>query len=102
MENGDQPATKQDLIELRNELRNEFRTGLEQLRSEMNHGYNDLVERITDTETKLLKAFYSFAQTNNKRVAEVEGNEMALRSRVATIEDRLLEVEKRLNIPPSA
>ena len=32
---------------------------------------------------------------------ELEGNEAAIRSRLGTIEDRLMEVEKRLNIPPS-
>ena len=55
-----EPATKADLAELKAELK----TDIEQLRSEMNHSYNDLVERITDAETRLLKAFYSFAETN--------------------------------------
>jgi hypothetical protein len=48
MENGSVPATKQDI---------------EQLRSEMNHQYSDVVERITDAETRLLKAFYSFGES---------------------------------------
>jgi hypothetical protein len=51
--NGDSPATKQDL---------------DQLRSEVNHVHEDLVERLNDTETRLLQAFYSFADTNNKRL----------------------------------
>jgi hypothetical protein len=33
-------------------------------------------------------------------VIQLEGNEGAIRSRLATLEDRLMEVEKRLNIPP--
>jgi archaellum component FlaC len=33
----------------------------ELLRSEMNHAYRDLVERIDDTQTQLLRAFYDFA-----------------------------------------
>jgi len=49
------PATKGDL-----------RGAVDQLRAEMNHQYNDLVERIADSETKLLQAFYSFvSQTSN-------------------------------------
>jgi hypothetical protein len=48
MENGNAPATKKDI---------------EQLRSEMSHQYNDVVERITDAETRLLKAFYSFGES---------------------------------------
>jgi hypothetical protein len=35
-------------------------------------------------------------------MVEIEGNEMALRSRIGTIESRLLEVERRLNMPPAA
>ena len=91
MENGGSPATKRDL-----------HLAVEQLRSEAAHQYNDIVERISDSETKLLKAFYSFGQTNSKRMVELEGNEAALRGRIAVLEDRLLEVEKRLNIPPAA
>jgi hypothetical protein len=48
------PATKGDIL---------------QLRTEMNHQYNDLVERIADSETKLLQAFYSFAESNQQRTA---------------------------------
>jgi hypothetical protein len=74
----------------------------EMLRSEMQHGYDDLKETMRDGQTELLKAFYNVAQANSRRIAEVEGNETALRGRVALVEDRLMEVEKRLNIPPSA
>ena len=87
MENGHEPATKQDVA---------------MLRSEMQHMYDSLVETIRDVQTELLKAFYNFGQSNNKRMTELEGNEAAIRSRLGTIEDRLMEVEKRLNIPPSA
>src|SRR5579864_5784870 len=104
MENGNAPATKHDIEELRSEvkqdieqLRSATKLDIEQLRSEMNHIHQDLVERIGDGETRLLKAFYGFGQSNSKRIAEVEGNEWALRSRVATLEDRLMEIEKRLN-----
>jgi hypothetical protein len=85
------PATKGDL-----------RGAVDQLRAEMNHQYNDLVERIADSETKLLQAFYSFAESNQQRIALVEGNTTAVIARLATLETRLLEVEKRLNMPPAA
>ncbi len=79
-----------------------LRAEVEMLRGELNHQYRDLVERIADGQTELLKAFYGCAQGKNKRVAALEGNEGAFRSRLATIEDRILEVERRLNIPPAA
>ncbi len=63
----------------------------------MNHQYRDLVERITDSDTKLLKVFYNFGLTNNQRMTELEGNDAGLRQRIGTIEVRLLEVERRLN-----
>ena len=94
MDDRNAPATKGDIADLRSEL--------DQLRTEVNHGYADIVERISDGETRLLKAFYDFAQSNQKRMTELEGNEAAIRSRLATIEDRLLHVEQRLNMPPAA
>jgi hypothetical protein len=90
-DNGNSPATKRDLEQ-----------AVQQLRSEAAHQYNDILERIADSETKLLKAFYNFGVSNSKRITEAEGNEAALRSRLATLEDRILEVERRLNIPPAA
>ena len=59
-----------------------------------------VLERLRDIETKLLNAFYGYAKSNDKRVLETEGNEGVLRSRVATLETRLTDVEHRLNMPP--
>ena len=91
MDDSNAAATKADLREL-----------AEQLRSEFQHGFDDFKEAFRDSQTELLKAFYSFAEGNNKRMTELEGNEAAIRSRLATLEDRLLEVERRLNMPPAA
>jgi hypothetical protein len=78
----DVPATKGDLTDAVN--------GLEAR----------LTEAIHDSETRLLKAFYTFAETNQKRLAEGETESAAIKGRLATVEQRLLEVEKRLNMPP--
>lgn len=98
MDDRNAPATKGDIADLEQKFEQKF----EQLRSEMNHGYADLAERISDGETRLLKAFYDFVQSNQKRITEIEVAEASMRSRLATIEDRLLQVEKRLNMPPAA
>ena len=55
---------------------------------------------IRDSETRLLQAFYSFAETNQKRLTEVEREAAAVKERLALIEGRLTDVEKRLNMPP--
>jgi len=58
------PATKGD-------VQGAVQGAVEQLRSEMNHQYDDLKETLRDSETKLLKAFYSFAESNHQRLAQV-------------------------------
>lgn len=117
---GNEPATKQDLANLRTELkadqeqlrselkadqeqlRSELKADQEQLRSEFHHGFDDLKETMRDIQTDMLKAFYNFAESNNKRIGENEMNEAAIRSRVETLERRVTELEQRLNIPPAA
>lgn len=68
----------------------------------MNHQYNDIVERVAESETRVLSAIYDLAKTGNKRMTHIEGDNAAMNNRLATIEDRLLEVEKRLTMPPAA
>ena len=89
------PATKGDVLDLREELTQEFKQGLTGLRDE-------LVEAIHDGQTELLRAFYGFTQTVQARFAEQDQTEAALKRRIGTLESRILEIEKRLNIPPSA
>jgi len=99
------PATKGDIAGLDQkfaQLRGDMNQGFEQLRGEMNRSYGDLAKRISDGETRLLKAFYNFAQSNQSRMTVIEAGQTATLSRLATIEDRLLQVEKRLNLPPAA
>lgn len=52
MENGHEPATKADLREV-----------AEQLRSEFQHGFDELKETMRDGQTELLRAFYSYTQS---------------------------------------
>jgi predicted nucleic acid-binding Zn-ribbon protein len=105
MEDQSAPATKQDIAAAEQRLDEKIEQldeKIEQLRSEVNHGYRDILERISDGETRLLKAFYDFAQSNQKRMSDLETSDSSIRSRLATLEDRLLQVEKRLNMPPAA
>jgi len=57
---------------------------------------------IHDSETRLLQAFYGFAEANNKRLNQVDGNVAIFLNRLGAVEERLLRVEKRLDIPPEA
>jgi len=112
MENGHEPASKQDVellrsdVELlRSDVRSEFkqvRSEMEQLRSEVHHGYDDLKETMRDVQTEILRAFYGYTQTADAKLKEGEQSDMALRQRLTAVESRILEVEKRLNMPPAA
>ena len=107
MDNGEAPATKHDVQMLRSELkedgqtlRSELKHDVQILRSELNHVYDNLVERIADSETRLLQAFYAYAESNNKRMIQNEGNTAAFLNRIGALENRVLDIEKRLNMPP--
>jgi hypothetical protein len=62
----------------------------------------DVREAIHDSETRLLQAFYGFAETNNRRLIQIEAGDAILVGRVVTLEGRVLEIEKRLNLPPAS
>jgi hypothetical protein len=87
MDQRQEPATKQDI---------------EQLRSEFQHGFDDLKESLRDGQTELLKAFYSFAQSTDTKLKEGEVGDFMLRQRLTAAESRITEIEKRLNLPPAA
>jgi hypothetical protein len=60
MDNGNEPATKADVAEVKQDLA--------MLRAEVRHQYDDLKETLRDGETKFLKAFYTFAESNQARL----------------------------------
>jgi len=108
-----EPASKQDLAHLESLFKqdltdqgNRFKKDLvdleNRLKQEMADQENRLVETIRDSETRLLSAFYSFAESNQKRLYAVETDGTHLRERISTLETRMLAVEKKLNMPPSA
>ena len=124
MDNSHEPATKQDLADVqqglkqdladvRQELKHdisdvrqeladakqELKQDIAILRSEMGHQFDDLKETVRDSQTELLKAFYSFTESNRQRVGQVEVNQATLISRVGTLEDRVLQLERKVNFP---
>ncbi len=83
MKNGAEPATKADLKE-----------GLGGLRTE-------LLQAIHDMETRILKAFYAYTEASQKHLADLDRSDGSMRDRMGTLEVRITEIEKRLNIPPT-
>jgi hypothetical protein len=107
--NGSEPATKADLLALEARMDGKLLALESRMESRFNGKLDTLEQRlldrmgsmIHDSETRLLQAFYSFAETNNKRLTQFEATDVLLLTRVTTLESRVLEVEKRLNIPPA-
>jgi hypothetical protein len=112
-----QPATKAHLqafgVDLRvelHDLRVELKADMGALEQRIEGRMDTLEQRVTDrftesihdSETRLLQAFYSFAETNNKRFVQGEAAVAVTVSRLTTLESRVLALEKRLNIPPTA
>jgi hypothetical protein len=81
MDNGHEPATKADLAALEQRLTDAF------------------TEAIRDSETHLLKAFYGFTESVQARFKAADDEEANFKKRLTVIEERLLEVEKRINFP---
>ena len=87
MENGHEPALKQDF---------------ERFRAEIHERFAELKEILRDGQTKIIKVFNGHTQTTDAKLREGEQSDMALRQRLTAVESRILEVEKRLNMPPAA
>jgi chromosome segregation ATPase len=107
MDDSNQPATKGDLAGLEERVDKKLQAleervdkKLQALEEQIRQVQESMVEAMHDMETRLLKAFYTFAESTQQRLAQVEGNTNAVISRLATIESRVTEVEKRLNMPP--
>ena len=81
MNNGHEPATKADLAALEQRLT------------------ESLTEAIRNNETHILKAFYGFTESVQARFKAADDTEANLKKRLAVVEERLMEVEKRLNFP---
>ena len=98
------PATKGDLQDLAQQLRSEFRSDLQQLRSEFRSDLqqlrDDLKEAIRDSQTEVLKGFYGYIESLQIKLKDTESREDFLRQRINVLESRVLEVERRLNMPP--
>jgi hypothetical protein len=82
------PATKGDVTDVE-----------DRLRADMKVREDRLIEVLRDNETKLSKAFCSFAQSNQTRMAEIETETSAIKGRLATVEQRLLLLERKVNFP---
>jgi len=103
MDDANQPATKQDLIDLERRLDEKWERRLEELTRTLTETLTErMQELVHDSETRLLKAFYGFVESTRTHFVELDRADASMRERMAVVEQRLTEVEKRLNMPPAA
>ena len=88
MNNGSAPATKQDLTDLKTELL----AADARLKEE-------LLEAMHDIETHLLKAFYGYTESTQRHLKELDRAHISVHERLGTLEDRIQELERRINFP---
>ena len=96
------PATKGGLTQLRSEMKGD----LEDFKVEVNTRFEAFEHRmehfLSDMEGRIITSNYRLAESMLQRIKQGEGNQAAFNARLATLEERLLEVERRLNMPPAA
>jgi hypothetical protein len=83
---------------LSQEIREEIAKSEVKLTKRMDDITASLEEEIRDSQTEVLRAMLTTQEGNLARFKDVD----TLRERVAIVERRLLEIEVRLHIPPTA
>jgi hypothetical protein len=121
MNDDNKPLTKKDLIEALAEWRPRFEASINSLEQTVKEGIaglergldaritgldEGLREYVHDTETRILRAFHVFSNTNEKRLGQLEyfgartGERLAdleKADRFAELELRVAEIEKKLD-----
>ncbi|HUI54878.1 MAG TPA: hypothetical protein VLY04_07895 [Bryobacteraceae bacterium] len=84
------------------ELRGEMAGLRTELRDEMRAMGDRLVKAIRDSQTEVLRALRTVMQSNSERLAANEIEAASLKKRMAIIEERVIKIEMKLNMPPAA
>ncbi|MFZ3342915.1 MAG: hypothetical protein WA213_18680 [Terriglobales bacterium] len=102
---GNEPATRADLEALEGRIDGRLESLEVRFDGKLDAVEQRILDRVgeivRDSETRLLQAFYGFAEAINKRFNQIDGNVAIFINRLGTLENRILELEKRLNIPPA-
>ena len=85
-------VTKADLKTGLDGLRDELKGDMKALKDELR---DELTEMMRGIETKLLSAFYGFAESTQQRLTQHDG----FNERLGTLERRLTDLEKKVNFP---
>jgi hypothetical protein len=80
------------------------RAEFEELKAEVSSRFDAFEHRVEtllqQAEEKILTAVFRLAETMQQRLIQTEANQAAFNVRLATLEERITELEKRLSLPP--
>ena len=98
--NGNAPVTRADLEEFRRELVRQIgETVSEMIDTRIRQSEEKFAERLHDTETKLLKAFYQYQEHTDVRMrkmsADISNMDTASELRINNLERRVIEIERK-------
>ena len=91
MDDRDSVLTKQDLLDLR-----------EGLQTDLTAFERRMEQQTTEAATKVVTTVFQIAEALQSRVTDLERAEANLKHRLAMIEERITELEKRFKVPPPA
>ena len=99
----ERPITRAEMIELFAVQKADVTADMAAFKQEILDGVQ---EQIRDSQTEILKAFLPYQESNNLRLRVVETNlsntDAVLTARMAVLERRLQEIEKKLFLNPPA
>jgi hypothetical protein len=91
MNDGDQPATKKDLNDLRSELHGDMDQLRTESRGDMDRLREELVEKMRDMQTEVLRAFHGWAGPIEIRLRALPNME----ERLVLLEEQVSAIERR-------
>jgi SMC interacting uncharacterized protein involved in chromosome segregation len=104
MASEDQPVTRTELREELTALESRIDGKLEDFKVEVNtrfHSFEHRMEQLLhDMEGRIITSTYRVAESLQARLTEEERESVSLKTRLGIMEARLLELEKRVNMPP--
>jgi hypothetical protein len=79
----------------------QWKRELQLVRSEIGRQHDHVIERMREDETRLLEALYSFVESNRTNPARPSTSAAPIQECLATLEDCLFPIVRRLNSLPA-
>ena len=100
MEDRKAHVTKADLAASSEELRQDMQDLKLAVNTRIQEFEQRLEGQIADVATRLITTIFQLAEALQSRLTDVERSDANMKHRLAMLEERLTELEKRLNLTP--